>query len=417
MRVLGSVAVVAVTMCTIGATQAPATERSEGSQASRHPDTIAGSYIVVLDPSTRVGRAVTTARRFHGAAVDEVYSSALHGYSAQMSSVEAAALAGQPGVSYVQPDVRVELAAQPTPTGVNRANADRSPTAGINRRDRRVNVDVAVIDTGVDLNHRDLNVFRPGARNCSSAPTPDDGNGHGTHVAGTIGALDNRRGVVGVAPGARIWPVRVLAADGSGTMADVICGIDYVTRNARRIEVANLSLGGPGPADDGNCGRSIGDAMHQAICASVRAGVTYAVAAGNSSADAALTVPASYNEVITVSAMADFNGRPGGGARSTCRPDVDDTFADFSNFGRDVDLVAPGVCIRSTLAGGRYATMSGTSMAAPHVAGGAALFAAKHPAATPARVRGALVAAGNAGWSAADDPDGTKEPLLDVSGF
>jgi subtilisin family serine protease len=277
---------------------------------------------------------------------------------------------------------------------------------------------VAVIDSGVDLDHPDLNVFRRGARNCSaSGVSANDQNGHGTHVAGTVGALDNRRGVVGTAPGARIWPVRVLGRDGSGTMSSVICGIDYVTRHAAQIEVANMSLGGSGGREDGSCGRRIGDSMHQAICASVAAGVTYVVAAGNDAQDASLSMPSAYHEVITVSAIADFNGRPRGRGAATCVRDVDDTFANFSNFGRVVDLTAPGVCIRSTWLNGRYATISGTSMASPHVAGGAALYLARHPRARPPAVRAALRRTGSTAWNDADDPDSVQEPLLNLSRF
>jgi subtilisin len=299
---------------------------------------------------------------------------------------------------------------------VNRAEADLSQTAQIDGIDGRVDVDVAVIDTGVDLSHPDLNVYRAGAKSCSVALSANDDHGHGSHVAGTIGALDNATGVVGVAPGARIWPVKVLNATGSGFNSDVICGIDYVTANADEIEVANMSLGGSG-ADDGNCGLTSGDAMHAAICDSVAAGVTYVVAAGNNAADAQEFVPAAYDEVITVSALADFDGKDGGDAAATCRTDVDDTFASFSNYGEDVDLIAPGVCIRSTWMLGGYNTISGTSMASPHVAGGAALYAANNPAATPQRVKAALQRAGSTDWDDSDDRDTTKERLLEVSGF
>ena len=177
-----------------------------------------------------------------------------------------------------------------------------------------------------------------------------------------------------------------------------------------------MSLGGSG-TDDGNCGNTNNDAMHKAICRSVAAGITYAVAAGNDSKNAANSTPAAYDEVITVSALADFNGLPGGGAASTCRTDVDDTFASFSNYGADVDIIAPGVCINSTWMLGGYNTISGTSMAAPHVAGGAALYMANNPAATPAQVKAALQSAGSTNWTNTDDPDGVKEPLLNVSTF
>ena len=375
-----------------------------------------GAYIVVLRDGANSSSVAAEHSRAHGAAIGHIYQNALRGYSAHLSEQAAARVAADPRVLWVQRDTEMRITAQTVPTGINRVDAELSPTAHIDGVDQRVNVDVAVIDTGIDLDHPDLNVFTAGAKNCSTGKSANDGHGHGSHVSGTIGALDNTIGVVGVAPGARLWPIRVLNNSGSGSTADVVCGIDYVTAHASEIEVASMSLGGAG-SDDGNCGNSNNDAMHRAICASVAAGVTYVVAAGNEADNAANHTPAAYDEVITVSALADFNGTPGGGGASTCRADVDDTIADFSNFGSDVDLIAPGVCILSTWKGDGFNTISGTSMATPHVSGGAALYKAMNPAATPAAVKTALQTAGTLDWNAAGDPDGIKEKLLNVATF
>ncbi len=413
MRPLTSVALAASTVLTLGATTLTAYATQAAPLAAGTP----APYVVVLnDSADAAALAPVQADRF-GFDVGHVYTAALQGYSATMTPAVAAALEASPTVRWVQKDVAVKTDAQTTPTGIDRANADLSPTAKINGADERVNVDVAVIDTGADLTHPDLNIYKAGAKNCSiGAINANDMHGHGTHVSGTIGAIDNGSGVVGMAPGARIWPVKVLTDAGTGLNSDVICGIDYVTANASKIEVANMSLGGDG-ADDQNCGNTNNDAMHKAICKSVAAGITYVVAAGNDSEDAKNSTPAAYDEVITVSALADFNGKPGGGAASTCRSDVDDTFADFSNYGADVDIIAPGVCILSTWMLGGYKTISGTSMASPHVAGGAALYKANNPGASPAAVKAALQNAGTLDWNNADDGDSTKERLLDVRAF
>ena len=374
-------------------------------------------YIVVLEPGSSAAGFADALTSSLGLDVGFVYSEALDGFSARMPAAVAGVVERLPGVDYVQRDRKISIAAQTLPSGVDRIDADLSPTAGINGTPNSVNVDVAVIDTGVQPDHPDVGVFR--ATNCGGLLGfgTGDQNGHGTHVAGTIAARDNSVGVVGVAPGARIWNVKVLNALGVGLSSQVICGIDYVTANAGAIEVANMSLGGAG-SDDGNCGNTDGDAQHQAICASVAAGVTYVVAAGNDHEDSSGFTPAAYDEVITVSALADFNGAPGGGTASTCRADVDDTFADFSNYGADVDVIAPGTCITSTWMGSGYNTISGTSMASPHAAGAAALYAANNPAATPAQVKAALQSAGNLGWTwPSEDLDGTQEPLIGVGGF
>ncbi|MEV4334966.1 S8 family serine peptidase [Streptomyces sp. NPDC049597] len=407
-------------------TLAAAPLTSAVAKAPPQNDQVPGRYIVTLKAAAgadgagadaAVEAAVEQATGL-GAEVRHVYRYALQGYSASMSPDVAATLADDPRVKSVEPDRLVHATAQSVPTGVNRVEADQSPTAAIDGVDTRVNADVAVIDTGINPNHTDLNVHRAGGKNCwLPILPPNDWHGHGTHVAGTIGALDNGTGVVGTAPGVRLWPVQVLDPLGSGTTSAVICGIDHVTQHADEIEVANMSLGGAG-TDDGNCGKTNNDAMHQAICNSVAKGVTYTVAAGNDHADAKGMVPAAYDEVITVSALADFDGKPGGLSRPTCLNDQDDTFADFSNYGSDVDLIAPGVCIRSTSNTGGYTTLSGTSMAAPHVAGGAALYRATHPGALPQNVKTALQGAGSLDWTwPSQDGDSTKERLLRLTSF
>jgi subtilisin len=374
----------------------------------------AGNYIVVLKSSAGSPGTLASqhASRF-GARVGHVYRHALKGYSATLSSTRLAALRADPNVAAVVADLPVHAFAQTLPTGINRIDGELSSTVSGNGSGN-VNVDIAIIDTGIGPN-ADLNVV--GGVNCVGGGSFADDHGHGTHVAGTAAARDNGDGVVGVAPGARLYAVKVLNAAGSGTTSQIVCGIDWVTARAGTIEVANMSLGGQsffGPFS--GCSSSF-DPMHPAICRSVAAGVTYAVAAGNSAANANNFVPATYSEVITVSALADFNGVPGGGAAATCRADVDDTFANFSNFGADIDLIAPGVCILSSAPGGGTATFSGTSMASPHVAGAAALYKANNPGASPAQVKSALQAAGNLNWSNADDGDSTKERLLNVDTF
>ncbi len=368
---------------------------------------ISGSYIVTLNSGDPAAVAASDARRY-GASVDHVYRYALRGYAAHMSTAAAARIASLDRVQSVVQDQTVSIDAQTLPTGIKRIDGELSSTISGNGSGA-VNVDIAVIDTGISA-HPDLTIF--GGVNCSTGGSSyADGNGHGSHVAGTAAAKDDANGVVGVAPGARLWAVRVLNNQGSGSWSSIICGIDWVTARASTIEVANMSLGGTGTDTGCNDG-----GMHRAICNSVIAGITYAVAAGNESDNAANHVPAAYDEAITVSALADFNGLPTIGA-ATCRADVDETFADFSNYGADVDIIAPGVCIYSTWKGGGYNTISGTSMATPHVTGAAALYKSANPGASPAQVKSALQAAGNLGWNVATDRDALHEVLLNVDAF
>jgi subtilisin family serine protease len=304
-------------------------------------------YIVVFKDNVpnMPAQAADHARRF-GASPAYLYQFALKGYAAVLSAQQLANIQSDPNVAFISEDTPVEAVAQTLPTGINRINAESSSHYSSNEWS---NIAVAVIDTGSGP-HPDLNVV--GGYNCSTGQSYADGNGHGTHTAGTIGAFNNGAGVVGVAPGIPIYSVRVLNNAGSGSTASVVCGIDWVTANAAtlNIKVANMSLGGSG-SDDGNCGYTNNDAMHRAICGSVAAGVFYAVAAGNSNADFSGSTPAAYNEVLTVTAIADFNGAPGGGAAPTCRSDVDETPADFSNFtiagssDEGHTIAAPGVCI------------------------------------------------------------------------
>ncbi|HEY4409372.1 MAG TPA: S8 family serine peptidase [Acidimicrobiia bacterium] len=234
---------------------------------------------------------------------------------------------------------------------------------------------VAILDTGV-MTRPDLNVV--GGYDCSGGDgTTADDNGHGTHVAGVI-ADKGIPGVIGVSPGTPLYAVRVFDSSGTGSVSHVICGLDWVARNAANddIKVVNLSLGGEG-SDDGHCGQTDDDPFHAAVCRVTAAGVTVVAAAGNDGANLAGTTPAAYPEVFTVTAMSDFDGKPGG--LSTTPPCKDgrrdDIAADFSDFatpgGPEVDhtIAAPGVCITSTWNDGGTKTISGTSMASPHVAG------------------------------------------------
>jgi subtilisin family serine protease len=373
-------------------------------------------YIVVLHDGADSGAVAADHARRHGAHVRHVYRHALSGYAATMTEAAAGRVVHDPRVRSIELDQQATIADQVAPTGVRRIFAPGNANLDIDGTDDlRVDVDVAIIDTGVDLDHPDLHVNTSGSVNCltssgnifnrtySCTSGGDDDNGHGSHVAGTVAALDNSIGVVGVAPGARLWAVKVLDRRGSGPIGAIVAGIDWVTGHAHEIEVANMSLG---------C-ECTSPAMNDAIRNSVAAGVTYVVAAGNNDKDASTFSPANHPDVITVSALADFNGLPGGGAAPTCRTDEDDTLANFSNFGSLIEIAAPGVCIRSTVPGGGYDTYSGTSMASPHVAGAAALLASTgNP--SPATIRTNLVGSGNVGWTD-DSGDGITEPLLDVS--
>lgn len=362
------------------------------------------------------------------------YGTAVQGFSADLTKSEVKDLKADPRVAAVAPDLPVQATGlvslaggDSAPSGIRRAGA--ATTTQVREASP---VNVAVIDTGIDLDHPDLNAAA--GRDCTGSGTTDDGNGHGTHVAGTIAAKNNGTGVTGVVPGTKVWAVRVLGSNGSGSTSGVICGIDWVTSTRKDtvttndISVANMSLGGRGAVPDGNCGKTNGDVMHQAICTSVAAGVTYVVAAGNDGADLQNSAPASYPEVLTVSSVSDSDGLPGGtGGSLSCIGNGDDTAASYSNYAtRAADaahlIAAPGSCITSTWMGGGYRTISGTSMATPHVAGLAALCigdgATRGPCLgkTPAEIASILRKAAADQSAAAPSSGFAGDPTRPVSG-
>jgi subtilisin len=411
------------------ATPEPPTDASPAPTATAEPaprTTAAdptGRWIVVYKNGTDVDVASERQETRVGFTADRTFSHAFRGLTAKLSPRQVTALRNDPSVLAVVPDEKIELAAQLVPTGIDRIDGRRSPVARINGIDERVDADVAIVDTGISI-VADLNVA--GGYNCSTADRTlwRDVHGHGTHVAGTIGAIDNASGVVGVAPGVRLWAVKILDDTGTGLLSWYVCGLDWIAAqrdpadaSRPRFESVNMSVAKSG-SDDGACGTKNADILHAAICRLVASGVTVVAAAANDSANASRRVPAAYDEVITVSALADTDGKPGGLGGHRCLSwgsyDVDDTFADFSNYGADIDLIAPGKCIWSTVPGG-YQYMSGTSMAAPHVTGAVALLKASRPQLTPAEVKEALQYLGTTNWKVASDPDSTHERLLNVS--
>ncbi len=352
------------------------------------------------------------------------YHSVFTGFEALLGGGARARLARDSRVSAVLPNGRHPAAALDAlsqdnavvDNAIRRVGALDSPTAAIDGYDTPVDADIAVIDSGLPSTNPDLDVV--GGVDCTGSGTWEDTVGHGTFVAGLAAARDDGRGVVGVAPGARLWAVKVMGADGTVSDAAYLCGLDWVADNAGTIDVANISLGGPG--NDADCGAGAYDAValeHAAICRIVGAGVVTVAAAGNSGEDAADTNPGGFPEVITVSASVDTDGHPGGlGPPASCWSGADDTLASYSDFGAAVDIVAPGTCVESTWLGDQYVVASGTSASAPLVSGAAALVRAVHPAWPVEMVRQYLLATAAPG-PLAGDRDGYPEPMLDVAGY
>jgi len=319
-------------------------------------DEVRNSFIFVFDDRVAPGEVSGRANAMAGAnggTITRVYTTALRGFAAKMPADAAARMAARnPNIAYYEPDAIAFAFGKPSwagggdtgsggcsqtiPWGVARVGGPAPGSGGT----------AWVIDTGIDLDHSDLNVDVAQSANfvVQGKDSPDDGNGHGTHVAGTIAAINNGCDVVGVAAGASVVAVRVLNNSGSGSYSGVIAGVDYVAANAHSGDAANMSLGGPPSA-----------ALDQAVINASDRGIYFSLAAGNSAEDADNHSPARANGpyIWTVSAI-----------------DSNDDFAYFSNWGNPpVDCAAPGVSILSTAKGGGTTTMSGTSMAAPHVAG------------------------------------------------
>ncbi|PCJ40331.1 MAG: peptidase S8 [Moraxellaceae bacterium] len=337
------------------------------------------SYIFVYKqglPRDRVNQLSHALVRQGGGTVRHIFTVAIKGFSANISAQGAARLAANnPSIAYFEPNGvawafakppwagggdEEEEAIQVTPWGVARVGG---PIDGRG-------LDAWIIDTGIDLDHPDLNVGYGANFVSRGKNSPNDGQGHGTHVAGTIGAIDNSIDVVGVASGATVHPVRVLDNSGSGTIDGVIAGVDWVAENASAGDCANMSLGASGHFES----------LHAAVSNAAEMGIYFAIAAGNSSKDASDYEPAHVegDNIYTISAI-----------------DSNDEFAGFSNFGNPtVDYAAPGVNVLSTKKGGGTTAKSGTSMAAPHACG-LLLFSAPL----------------NSYGTAISDPDGNPDPI------
>jgi subtilisin family serine protease len=323
-----------------------------------------------------------------GFQAEHVYSAALRGFSARLTARQIALLEDDPDVASIESDGEMHVTAQTLPWGIDKIDADTSSTFAGNGGGAVTNVRVYIIDTGI-ATHQDLNkvahVNFTGGQN-------NDCHGHGTHVAGTSSARDNTVDVVGVAPGGLLTGVKVLSCSGSGSTSGVIKGVDWVTANAVTPAVANMSLGG-----------GASTALDNAVRNSAASGVFYAVAAGNSGANACNSSPAragagTNNGILTVAAT-----------------DSADREASWSNYGSCVDIWAPGVSILSTRRTGGTTTMSGTSMASPHGAGGGALYLSTHTGDSPSSVEAALKSAATV--TANRSKDGRTITRLNVGGF
>ena len=367
-----------------------------------------GSYVVVLDDGVSdPGRAADAMARRYGLGVGFVYRNAIKGFSAMIPNDRVAEVRGASSVDYVERNGTVRATAQVLPWGIDRVDADASSTEAGNGSGTISNVNVYIIDTGLDAGHADLNV----TQNVNFANGPNtDCNGHGTHVAGTVAAKDNTADVVGVAPGAPLTGVKVLGDDASGcnkfgSTSVIIKGVDWVTANAQRPAVANMSL-------DNTASRALDDAVRN----SAASGVFYSIAAGNAAESACNWSPARAglaNRDTNGDGVINYNDS--NGIVTTAATDITDAEASFSNYGKCVDIWAPGVRVRSTLLGGGITNGSGTSMAAPHVAGGGTLYLSAHAGSTPTAIERALKAA--AVKPGTKSKDGRAVLLENVGGF
>ncbi|MFZ3474545.1 S8 family peptidase [Streptomyces sp. 4.24] len=356
------------------------------------PGAVADSYLVLLDPAragSRTDRGRAVVERF-GGTVRRTYDSAVNGFAARMTERQARRLAADPAVARVAQNRRMRLdATQPNPPswGVDRIDQRRRPLneAYAYPDSGGQGVTAYVIDTGINITHQDFGGRASyGYDAIEDDFEADDSHGHGTHVAGTLVGT-----TFGAAKKAKVVAVRVLDWYGEGTTEQVVAGIDWVTRNAVKPAVANMSLGGDPD-----------DVLDAAVRGSIASGITYAVSAGNQSTDASGHSPARVSQALTVGAVNDHDAR-----------------SSYSNFGRLVDLFAPGDFITSAVSwGDDWSTvMSGTSMATPHVAGAAALYLADHRTATPAQVAGALTASATTGV-VLDAGPGSPDRALYVGG-